>query len=362
MKKLKILQVVNLNKESGVASIVMNLYRNINSDKIQFEFITWNIDKTHSYIEEILTRGDQVHIVPYYKKNWCCFKKNVVEILAHGDFYGIHCHEYLVSIPFLYWSKKKDIPLRIIHSHNPTIDSWIKRKITVFSRLVFKRYATTYVACSQDASDFLFGKNVSPLILKNGIDVKKYKYSDEIHIALRSKLGLDNKFVIGNIGRMVLQKNQHFLLHVFAHISNENPNAFLLLIGDGELMPQLKKEAKELGLDNKILFTGIKSNISELLNVMDVFVLPSLYEGLPLVLIEAQANGLPCIISDNITSEVKINSNLLMLSLNDGSKVWSKKIQESENSRISSGEENIANAGFDINLSARILEKLYLQK
>lgn len=359
MNSIRILQVLTLDINSGVASVVINLYRNIRSQDVCFEFITWNINRENSYINEIENNGDRVFVIPYYKQDWIGFRKKVISILSNKRYDGIHCHEYLLSIPFLYWGKSSGIPLRIAHSHNPTIDSWIKQRITVFGRFAFNRFANVYMACSQEAADFLFGKKNNVIILKNGIDTNMYRYSEKKRNEIRNQLNIENQFVVGNIGRLTSQKNQMFLLQIFFELLNDVPNSALIIAGDGEFRKKLEQETQRLGIENRVLFLGKRKDIPELLSAMDVFVLPSLYEGLPLVLVEAQANGLPCLVTNTINDKVKINENLEFLSLDDY-KSWSEKIQNIK--RIPCGEDKVNLAGYDIMQSSEILKEVYMSK
>ncbi len=206
----------------------------------------------------------------------------------------------------------------------------------------------------------MFGKKVKFLVLKNGINTLKFQYSSEIRKKLKEKWNLENRFVIGNIGRMTSQKNQTFLLSVFAEIVKERPDALLLLIGKGELESSLYQQVRSLKIQDYVLFLGIRDDIYELMNIMDVFVLPSVYEGLGIVLIEAQANGLPCVISDTIPKEVKINSNCHFLSLNANFSIWKRAILNTTRENSEVAVQNVNSAEYNIVQSTIKLQKFYL--
>lgn len=357
---LRILHVLVLNVDSGVASIVMNLYRNIDRSRIQFDFITWGTDEKSNYISEVQGMGGKVYKITGYKKDFFTFKKEAKSVLEKNHFDGIHCHEYLVNIPFLYWAQKAGISLRIAHSHNPTIDSFLKRNLTIFCRGLFRKYATDFIACSKESGEFLFGKKSRYLILKNGIDVKKYLYSSAEREKTRKELGIEEKFIIGTIGRMVIQKNQEFLLDVFKEIADKSPKTDLVLVGKGELLDKLREKVEKLKITEKVHFLGVRKDIPTLLNAMDVFMLPSLYEGLGIVLVEAQANGLPCIASDTIPKEVKLNDNFQFLSLKEDKEAWVKAVLQEIQQKRGREKEKVSLSQFNIRYSAQMLEKEYL--
>lgn len=359
---LRILHVLVLNVNSGVASMVMNLYRNIDRSRIQFDFITWNIDKNSNYIAETQKMGARVYEISSYKKDLFAFKKEAKTVLAENHFDGIHCHEYLVNIPFLYWAMKRKIPLRITHSHNPTINSFIKRDLTVLCRGLFARYATNFFACSKESGEFLFGKNAKVSIIPNGIEVSRFSYSPKIRSELRKSMGIQNNFVIGSIGRLEAQKNFSFLLNVFYELCKEEKNVKLIIAGDGTQRDSLKLQAETMGISEKVSFLGVCANVPDLLQVMDLFILPSLFEGLGIVLVEAQANGVSCIASDTIPREVKVNNNLKFLSLKAGKEIWAKVIEQEIQKNGEREAEKVSCSPFNIKYSVDILEREYLEQ
>lgn len=363
MKKIHILQVLTLNRNSGIASFIMNIYQYIDREKVQFDFLTWVVDKNLPVYNNIIENmGGNIYTIPYYKNNFYGFIKNSYKILCENNITILHCHEFLASIPILYLGKKAGIPIRIAHSHNPTIDQVLKRKLAYICHPIFKHYATKFLACSKDSGHFLFGEKANYSILKNGIIVSKFQYSATTRNQLRQKLGLENKFIIGNIGRMVTQKNQSFLLYSFAKLIENHPNFHLILIGKGNLESNLRHQVELLGIKEHVLFLGVRDDICDLLNIMDVFVFPSIYEGLGIVLIEAQANGLPCIVSDCVPKEVQLNSNCHFVSLKSNYDIWNKLILDANRIDSEKAISNVNNAGYNIIQSAKILEELYLSE
>lgn len=356
-----ILEIVVLQKNSGVASFVMNVYRHIDHEQVSVEFLTWIIDDSlPTYIEEIYNWGGKVHVIPYYRKHPLQFIQEAEKVIASKRFSAIHCHEFLISLPMLYFAKKHNIFMRIAHSHNPDIESTLKKLLVILCRGFFKRYSTIFMACSKESGEFLFGDDVNIIIIKNGIDVQKFEFSEKKRNSLREKLNLQNKFVIGNIGRLVTQKNQLFLLDIFAQVLQEKRNAILLIIGDGNQKKLLKQRAEDLLIQKQVFFLGVREDVADLLNVMDVFALTSIYEGLGIVLVESQANGLPCIASDVIPKEVKMSENFSFLPLDASISEWSKQILNSSRIVSSQAKSNVIFAGYDIHNSAKKLQEIYL--
>ena len=209
MKKIHILQVLTLNRNSGIASFIMNIYQYIDREKVQFDFLTWVVDKNLPVYNNIIENmGGNIYTIPYYKNNFYGFIKNSYKILCENNITILHCHEFLASIPILYLGKKAGIPIRIAHSHNPTIDQVLKRKLAYICHPIFKHYATKFLACSQDSGHFLFGEKANYSILKNGIIVSKFQYSATTRNQLRQTLGINLLLVI--LAEWLLKKTSLF--------------------------------------------------------------------------------------------------------------------------------------------------------
>ena len=341
-KVIRVAHVVGKWVGGGVESVVMNYYKNIDKDKVQFDFIC-DSDSTDIPYEEIKKLGGKVFLVPPYQK---IFKyiKELTKVLKENDYKIVHSHINTLSVFPLYCAQKAKIPIRIAHSHSTTNKkelgkNFIKQILRPFSKL----FATNYFACSEYAGRWLFGNKMynqgKIYILNNAIDVEKYKYDENVRKIKRKSLGIkNNQIVIGHIGRFVAQKNHTFLIDIFYEIYKQNKNVMLLLIGQGPLVKKIKDKVKKLNLENNVKFLGQRNDVNELYQAMDVFLLPSLYEGLPVVGIEAQASSCLCILSNSMTLETKILDSTLFIDLSEHPKKWAEitieKLQTYERKRI----------------------------
>jgi len=271
---------------------------------------------------------------------------------------------------YILWiGAKAQIPIRIAHSHiaYPKTDN-LRQFVWWFGRKLISRSSNTVLGCSSDAIIYLTGlepDNLKRIILKNAIDIKKFAFNEKIRTQVRSNFNADQEtLIIGNVARFDEQKNHQFILKIFQEVLSRNDNAMLILIGNGSLFVRIKEEAGKLGIESKISFLGIRNDVHKLLNAMDVFLLPSQFEGLGIVLVEAQANGLPCVASDTIPAEVDMNAGLMtFFSLNANAKSWSKIILKANRSEFTNDPQISAKeAGYDIHEVATWLQEFYSKK
>ncbi|MCI8672195.1 MAG: glycosyltransferase family 1 protein [Lachnospiraceae bacterium] len=318
MKKIRVLQFTIAETKGGRTLYTLNNWKYINKEKFQFDFITFN--KELDFEQQLLKEGCQVwHISCYPEDNREQFIKEFDAVLEHG--YDI------IHINTSYWrdtiveerAKAKGIRKIIIHAHNMgtgTIQSedkdneMRKRHFEVRERLT-EDLATDYWACSSEAAEWLYGDKISKnriVLMKTAIDINNFDYDSIDRDKTRKDLGLEKRFVIGNVGKIVYQKNHEFLIHVFYEIRKTIPNAFLLIRGEGALKECIEKQIKELHLEDDVKIMGRTNSLGKIFSAMDLFLMPSRYEGFPAVLVEAQASGLPCIVSDSISKETRITS------------------------------------------------------
>jgi glycosyltransferase involved in cell wall biosynthesis len=265
------------------------------------------------------------------------------------------------SIPLKY-AKKNNVPVRIAHSHNSNQDRDAKYLLKLFYRNKIKKYATDLFSCSIEAGKWMF-KTDNFTVLNNAIDAAKYSYNKETSAKVRADLGVsDNALVIGLVARFAPQKNHNFLIDVFANLKSKNENSVLLLVGDGELKDQISAKIKNKGLESDVIFTGVRSDVNALLQAMDVFVMPSFNEGLPVSIIEAQAAGLPCVISDNVPEDCRKTDLIESLSLSVSAEIWAKTIVNNAKQPRRNTYEEICAADFDIVSNAQNLQRFYLNK
>ena len=320
-KQIVVAQIMGKWVGGGVESVIMNYYRHINRDKIQFDFIC-DEDSTDIPYEEIEKLGGKVILCPPYQK-LLKYLKFLKQLFREKKYHIVHSNINTLSIFPLYAAKRAGVPVRIAHSHstsNPR--EWKKNMIKNALRPLSKKYATDYFACSELAGRYLFGNKTfdkgKVKIVSNAINVEKFKFDPEARMKLRREIGIkEHDFVIGHIGRFVEQKNHRFLIDVFAEIKKENKNTKLVLVGQGPLREEMEQKVKDLGLEKDVFFLGQRRDTNKLYSVFDIFYLPSLYEGLPVVGVEAQANGVPCVFSDRITEEVLVNENAKVANIED---------------------------------------------
>lgn len=349
-KKIKILQIVpSLSMANGVAACICNYFINMDKTNFEFTFATLN-DRDHGRYKMIEDNGGKI-VELYRNCNVFQYIKKIDDFFKNNKFDIVHCNVANTGVIFLYFAKKYNVKVRILHSHATSSADKLFKKIRNNIISVFtKKFANEYFACSEAAGKAMFGRK-EYFVLNNCVDYQKFKYDEILRKKLRKKYNVENDFVIGNIGRLCNQKNQKFLIELLTKLTN----CKLMIIGNGPLENYLKEYAYKMNVQDRIIFTGSISNTNEIYNVFDVFALPSIYEGLPVVGVEAQANGLPCTFSENITKEVKINENVKFLKLDIDE--WQTNILNI--GRISELENKFAFSKFNVMEEAKKLENKY---
>lgn len=363
---IRVCEIIGKYLGGGVESVVMNYYKNIDRNKIQFDFIC-DEDSTDIPYDEIKKLGGRVILVPSYK-NVFKYQKELKRIFKNNGYKIVHSHINTLSVFPLRAAKKAGVPVRIAHSHSTTNKKeWkkniLKQILKPFSRL----YATDYICCSELAGRWLFGNKVydkgEVYLLNNAIDLDKFKFDSKKRKSKRKELELtDDKIVIGHIGRFVTQKNHQFIIEVFNEIYKKKSNAILLLAGQGPLLNVIKEKVDALGLTDVVKFLGQRSDVNELYQAFDVFLLPSLYEGLPVVGVEAQAAGLLCVLSDDMTKETKVLKSTVFMSLSLDAKQWATNILNNfEKYKRENSINEMTDKGFNIKKEAENLTNKYLE-
>ena len=346
---------------SGVMSVIMNYYRHMDRSKIQFDFLCF-IPCEDSYEKEINELGGRVFFVPKpgsslksIKELWGFFKSH------KGEYQWLHNHEVYLSFLLKPLANQFQIPKFIVHCHATQYSD--RRMAAIRNRVLcfpIKHMKCQRVACSNAAGKFLYGKN-SYTVLPNAVERSRFIYKEEIRKHYRDKYALNGFFVLGHIGRFTPQKNHKYLVELFESVHKEIPNTRLLLIGEGPLVESVQCQIEELGLSNAVLVMGRREDVPELLQAMDLFLLPSIFEGLPLVCMEAQAAGLPCLVSENITEEVIYSEKTMRIPLWNKS-VWideSKKTLQSQKCGLMEGVRTCPENLPDIILEAQKLLDFY---
>lgn len=362
-KKIIIAHVIGKWLGGGVESVVMNYYRNIDKNKFQFHFLC-DSDSTNIPYEEIEALGGKVILIPPYQ-NVIKYHRELKRVLKENNYKIIHSHINTLSVFPLFAAKRAKVNIRIAHSHSTTNKKeWKKDLMKQALKPFSKTFATDYFCCSETAGRWQFGNktydNGKVYVLNNAIDLDKFKYNEQLRKEARKELGImKDTLIIGHIGRFMTQKNHSFLIDVFKELKKLNQNSSLLLVGQGPLEKEIKEKVITLGLQDSVKFLGQKENVHLLYQAMDIFLLPSLYEGLGMVAIEAQTAGLPCILSSEVPSIAKVTKNVQFLELNDAEK-WAKEtINLVNNHKRGNDIKSISEAGYDINKEVKKLEDKY---
>lgn len=358
---IRVCQIVGKMNGGGVESFLMNHYRHIDRSRVQFDFV---IDSDSLLIpeKEIERLGGRVFLVPPYKhvRKYC---DSLSDIYAAGGYRIVHSHLNTLSPIPLYVAKKAGVPIRIAHSHATAGSGEPFRNLLKYSLRFFANiYPTDRLACSWHAGTWLFGRKASFDVIDNAIDLEAFQFQLASRERLRKNLNLpSDAFVVGHVGRFVQTKNQLFMLDCFAELCKQRDDAFIVFVGDGPLLPAVKKKAGLLGLLDRVIFAGHCVQAHDYYNCFDVFALPSLYEGFGMVLIEAQQNQLPVVCSDRISREVACSPNIQFVSLAESPRVWASALQSKASTRVDgiNGLKCEFVERFDISNSAKRLETLY---
>lgn len=358
---IRILHMIGSFEVGGSQALVINLYKAIDRSKIQFDFIVDHPERMElaTVVQEL---GARIFFMPTFvggnilqvKKAWNTFFKE------HPEYKILHSHVRSYASIYLPIAKKYGLKT-IIHSHSTSNGTGVSAIVKKCLQIPLRYQADYLFSCSAEAGEWLFGKKACSkknyVFLPNAIKISDYQFSEETAKKYRKELGLDGKFVVGHVGRFHEAKNHLFLLDVFAEVCKHRSDAMLLLVGDGELRTATADKVKELGLTERVIFTGNRKDVPQLLQTMDVFVFPSVWEGLPVTVIEAQAAGLPCIISDSITQEVDVSDLVKRLSISNIEK-WVNVILKTKNMHLDVSSQ-IIQAGFEAKSVVAFLEAFY---
>ncbi len=357
---MRVLQVVTHMERGGLESMIMNYYRHIDREKVQFDFLVHRQEQA-AFDDEIESLSGRIYrlprLVPWSKSYLSALNHFFDE---HPEYKVVHVHQDCLSSVILKVAAQHNASVRIAHSHNANQDRNLKYPIKLWYRRSIPQYATNLFACGKDAGDWMFS-GAPYQIINNAIDAAAYTYDPVKCIEMRQKLGLEDELIVGHVGRFNPQKNHLFLLDIFAALLKKEPNAVLLLVGGGEDMPKMQVKTHALGIAEHVRFLGVRSDVADLLQAMDVFVFPSLYEGLPVTMVEAQAAGLPCLISDKVPPECILTDSLVdVLSLSANPEIWAAKILEKREAPRTDRRAEIAAHGFDITAEAVKLQEFYI--
>ena len=365
MSKIKIAHCM-CGLDGGVGNVVLNYFDHMPSEDYEVHILSNDVS-SELYRKRYEERGYKIIQIPRIGVRPFKSLNTMKNIMIENNYDVVHCHMTLTNIFPLWSAKRVGIKTRISHSHLVIrYGQSIKDNFLLFINHRFIKFlATDLMACGTDAGKCAF-KNNKFIVLNNAIELSMYEYSESVRISEREKLGIHkNDFVIGTVGRFTYQKNPFFLINAFNNLLKKMPNSKLLLIGEGDLFEQIKQQSKELGIEEKVIFTGAVKDVNNKLCAMDVFTLPSFNEGLPVVALEAQATGLPCIISENVTREVAVSPQVayLPISQSDDVEKWAAQMMQYRNVlRTKDAIPLLRKCGYDIVIEAKKLDQFYKER
>ena len=358
-KKIRVLHIVGRLGYAGLEAVVMNYYRHIDTEKVQFDFVV-GMQEKERYDDEILARGGRIYRLPPRARKPFSYMRALRKIIRENQYKIIHIHQNSASMTIeAFTAKCCGVKTVIGHSHNTRCDVlWQHYCFRPFVNL----FLTDRFACSEEAGRWVYGKRDDVRVIHNAVDTSRFRFDGSIREAYRKQLGIENNFVIGFVGRLQPQKNPLFLPEIFAEIYKKDKTAVLLLVGDGEMEEKVKKRAEELGVLPAIRFLGRRDDVPQLMMAMDVFLLPSLFEGLPVVLTEAMATGLPCVVSDRVPCPNVTGRKGIVLPLETKAELWADALLRIEPMPRDTVCEAVRENGYDIETEAERLQNFYREK
>jgi glycosyltransferase involved in cell wall biosynthesis len=363
MKPLRVLHVLASLDRGGAEAMIMSVYRKIDREKVQFDFVVNESEKEYEHEKEIRQLGGNIYYVPRYTiTNHISYKRAWENLLiGHPEWYLIHGHHTSPAFIYLKIAKKHN-RVTIAHSHIAGSELSVKSYFKVLMRYPLRYISDHLFACSDSAAKWMFGNRKSVKIINNAINTKKFSFNYTKRVEKRTEMGLKDYFVIGHVGRFQTQKNHEFLIDLFKVIHEKCDKSVLLLVGDGELRQSIEKKVRALGLTDYVIFTGVRSDIDDLLQIMDVFVFPSLYEGLGIVAVEAQAAGLRCVVADTVPKEAYVTDLIETVPLKAKMDIWAEHILKYTVGYERVNTSNlIKSKGFDIDETSIWLEDFYIE-
>lgn len=363
----KVLYIGTTNIYGGVGHIMFELCKNLNRECIQFDFLYYE-EPTEEELQIIHGFGAKFYKVPRYSRKPVQFIKVLRGFYEEHHYDVIHVHAstaMLILYTFPIW-KKPDVTI-VYHSHVEAVRGTGNRLLHNCLRPLVLHKSQRYLAVSEKAAQFMFGEKRSSqaTILKNGLELNKYEYSEQVRIQIRDSLGMNGQYVIGNVGRFTYAKNHSFIIDVFEEVCEHCDDAMLLLVGNGEEEECIHQLVELKGLTEKVIFYGVTKQVGDVLCAMDCFLFPSRFEGLGIVALEAQMNGLPVIASENVPMEAKVSENFVTMSLTQNSlEEWAKQVlvfRNNANTRYSHYIE-LTQQGYNIQEVSELLERIYMEE
>lgn len=358
-KPIRVLHILTGLTNGGAESFIMNMYRHMDRDKVQFDFLLRSDDNI--YAEELNKMGSRVYKTASFPKHFIKNAQETDTFFKTHDYDVIHVHANALLYTFaLSCAKRRGVTCRIIHSHNAGMAHMQLLPIHNMNKRRINNLATDFFSCSETAGKWMFDRNFT--VVHNAIDLSAFAYNPQKRIQIRKKFGIgENELVIGHIGRFVGQKNQSFLVDILAEVVKKKTDTKLILVGDGEQKTAIEKKVENMGLLDKVIFFGAQKDVTDIVNAFDLFVFPSKFEGLGIVAVEAQANGLKVICSEMVPDQVLFNSAMCKLPLSAGPVCWAEHILGADTQRLHLTSQ-IQAAGYDVKQEAKKLQDFYIVK
>lgn len=363
---LRVAQIMGKMNRGGVESVVMNYYRVMDKTKVQFDFFV-DSDSEFPQKEELEREGAGVFMLPPYSHMWD-WQKQLTKQLQQGRYSIVHAHINTMNVFPMLCAWRVGVPVRICHNHSTAHRGEGKKTALKYLLRPFnKLFATHWFACGQKAAEWMYGRRAverkQVIVLPNAIETKRFAFSEGQRIRMREQLGIPLDVpVLGHVGRYTYAKNHSFLLQCFAAYLEWEPKARLLLIGEGELAAQIQQQIEQLKIGHAVIQTGPQADTAPFYSVMDEFCLPSFYEGLPVVALEAQANGLPCLFSGAVPAQACILPRARCMELSEGIACWVEEIAGQMGKRADRAQQAMAEAGFDVKAQGQWLEGFYQEQ
>lgn len=369
-KPIRVLHVLGGVGLGGAESRIMDLYRQMDREEIQFDFLVHQSDvsvrKPQFYDEEIQAMGGHIYVLPKFRVyNYFAYRKAVKAFFsAHREFQVVQGHMTSTAGIYLPIAKRAGVPVVVAHARNAGVVKGLKGLATRFFRRGLAKKADYCFACSHLAGQDVFGEAAVKAgrvkVIYNAIDVGRFTYDGNVRQEVRAQLGIGGELVLGHVGRFEYQKNHPYLLEVFAAVCRERPDACLLLLGEGEDRPAMEEKCRRLGIAQRVHFLGNRRDAWRFYQAMDLFLLPSFFEGLPGVLVEAQAAGLRCVVSDTVTREAKATDLVTYLSIEETPERWAEEILKQAGYVRGDTAQELRQAGFDVRAQAEGYRRFYL--
>ena len=361
---MKIAHIVGKLKAAGVESVVFSYLRAMDREGLEID-VLYDADSTVKPPKDLEDSGIRFIMIPPYQ-SLIKYSKEIKRLCRENRYDIVHSHINSLSGFSLRAAKRGGVKFRNAHNHTSSSKADGKRNIVKLAlRPLTRLYATDYAACSENAGRWMFGDKAFDAgkvkVFNNAINTEKYKFDVTAREDIRRRYSAENDFVILHIGRFVTQKNHHYVIEIFKEFQKQKPDSKLLLVGDGKLLDEIKELTLSYGLSDKVVFCGVVNDAERYYSAGDAFILPSFYEGLPVVAVEAEASGIPCFMSDNFTKECAVTSHVKFLSLSDGAKKWADEIAATENYDRTSDNLVMKNSKFNISTCAKDMREYYFE-